>query len=45
MTNHRAGKTNRRDPRPWTMGKREKANTSRYLRRITRKLTRNGRVD
>lgn len=33
MTNHRAGRTNTRDPRPWVSGKDEKANTARYHRR------------
>lgn len=33
MTNHRAGRTNTRDPRPWRSGKIEKAETARYNRR------------
>lgn len=33
MTNHRAGKSNTRDPRPWRTGKAEKAETNRFLRR------------
>jgi hypothetical protein len=33
VTNHRAGKTNTRDSRPWRQGKADKANTARFLRR------------
>jgi hypothetical protein len=32
MTNHRAGKTNTRDNRPWRCGKREKPETTRHNR-------------
>jgi hypothetical protein len=38
MTNHRAGRSNNRDPRPWRNGKAEKSNTTRYLRRRARAL-------
>jgi hypothetical protein len=38
VTNHRAGKTNTRDTRPWRQGKADKANTARFLRRQARAL-------
>lgn len=39
MTNHRAGKTNTRNPRHWCEGKAEKKSTARLLRRMARELT------
>jgi len=40
MTNHRVGKTNTRHPKSWVSGKLYKAETNRYLRRLSKRLTR-----